>query len=220
MGYIWDGVYSAFSKLGAGAQKPLRLTSQSSLATAMVESANTERLAAGKRFGGGCQTIANGIAPVTAIPTTTPSLGLYNTDTAGGRSLVVDVLHFSLGSGTPTAGATLLACVSNGAVVTAPSAATNYSSQCLNGNTGVAAKARWATTITVPVGSAWVAVQSSFQLAAANVGQGDVSFKLPGGGFLIQPGYALGVAILSGTGTTPLYLVSALWDEIAVEIAA
>lgn len=191
-----------------------RLTAFESQAVAQVEAFNTERTRAGRRFMGGCQVIASGIAPVTAIPTTTATLALYNTAPDGGKSLVIDQIGHFLGSGTPTAGATLLVTVSVGKP-TAPSAAANYSSiSCSGVGTSIA---RWATALTIPSGSAWIQAASQMQLAAANVGQGDFPANL-NGGLIVPPGYALGIAILSGTGTTPLYSVSATWDELELDL--
>lgn len=197
---------------------PLRLTQHESVAVAQYEPPYLETSRAGLHFAGGTQVIANGIAPVAAIPTTTATLGIYNRAEDGGSSLFIDHLGFFLGSGTPAAGATMLAAVSNGKIAAAsiPSAASNYSSQCLS-TVGKSAVAVWATALTIPAGSSWFQVLSTFQLAAANVGQGDY-VALPGRGILIPPGYALGIAILSGAGTTPLYSVSAQWIEQALDI--
>lgn len=192
-----------------------RLTSLESQAVALVEAPNTERTAAGRRYMGGTQVIASGIAPVTAIPTTTATLFLYNTAPDQGKCLVIDQIGHFLGSGTPTAGATLLVTITNGKPASVPAAASNYTSQSCSGfGTSVA---RWATGITIPAGSAWVQATSSFQLAAANVGQGDYPAFF-NGGLVIPPGYGLGIAILSGTGTTPLYSVSATWDELELDL--
>ena len=107
-----------------GADVPLRSTGNESLATAQVEPARLEWSRAGYRFIGGTQIIANGIAPVAAIPTTTATLALYNSDRA--QSLVIERLGFFLGSGTPAAGATLLAAVSRTVATPVTAHATGY----------------------------------------------------------------------------------------------
>lgn len=217
--YLWSGlVRKVVSRIGAGITRPLPLTGFGSLATAQVEGPDTELLRMGLRFVGGCQVIASGIAPVAAIPTTTATLALYNTASAGGKSLVVRSVSFTLGSGTPAAGATLFLGVSAGATAAVPSAASNYSSQCATGDTSRTALARWATAVTIPANTAWIAARPQFQLAAVNVGQGDAPWGGAGGRFLIPPTYALGIAILSGAGTTPLYTVSAEWDEVDIDL--
>lgn len=203
-------------KFASDALATPRLTALESQAVAQVEAPNTERAAAGRRYMGGTQVIASGIAPVTAIPTTTATLALYNTAPDGGKCLVLDQIGFFLGSGTPTAGATLLVTVSNGKLASVPSAASNYSSMSCSGvGTSIA---RWATAVTI-VNGAWIQLSSTFQVAAANVGQGDMPNAL-GGGLIVPPGYALGIAILSGTGTSPLYSVSATWDELELDLSS
>lgn len=199
-----------------GSPKALRLTGVESLAVTQVEPSGFEISRSGRRFIGGTQIIANGIAPVAAIPTTTASLALYNGEQAGGKSLAIEQLGFFLGSGTPAAGATLLACVSPRAIVTAPTAmATGYGVQSASGSG--ASKALWATGVTIPAGAAWFQVASTQQLAAANVGQGDNVVALDGK-LVVPPGFALGLVILSGAGTTPLYGVSSVHSEIEAEL--
>lgn len=202
---------------GNGSVRDIAQTAMGALRVAQLGLPNLEDALAGFRFGGGCQVIAEGIAPVSAIPTTTATLALFNPLTSG-RVLVVDWLSFFLGSGTAAAGATLLAC-SSGQVATAPSAATSYESANLAGRSG-SSVAVWGKALTIPDGT-WLGVQSTFQLAAANVGQGDGRANL-GGAFIIGPGKALGLAVLSGAGTSPLYQISASWLELPLtaELAA
>lgn len=199
----------------SAATKAFRLTEHESLAVANVEPSRFELSRAGRRFIGGNQIIANGIAPVTAIPTTTATLALYNADPV--RSLIIEQLGFWLGSGTPTAGATLLATVSQGPIASPPTAnATGYSNQSASGSS-MASRAIWTTAVTLPLSPAWVQVSSTFQLAAANVGQGDLVSNLDGA-LVVPPLRALGLAILSGTGTTPLYGVSCIYVETGAEL--
>lgn len=200
----------------------LRMTDNESLAVTQVEFPKMELARSGSLFQGGNQIIANGIAPVTAIPTTTATLALYNSADAGGVSLIIDKLGFWLGSGTPTAGATLFAAVSTSMIVSAPTTnATGYSTQSASGSSDTLTKAVWTTAVTMPSltnrSPAWVQVMSTFQLAAANVGQGD-SYAEMGGALIVPPKHALGLAILSGTGTTPLYGISATWAELQLSL--
>lgn len=203
------------SKIGQGAIRELRLSILESLAVSQLEPDGALAAARGSRYAGGCQVIASGIAPVSAIPTTTATLALYNTASDGGLSLSLDGVSFCLGSGTAAAGATLWACVSNGKPASVPSAASNYSSQAL-GAIGNSSFGRWATAVTIPSGSAWFQIATSQQLAAANVGQGDTPGSI--NGFVVPPGYCAGFAILSGAGTSPLYSVSATWYELELDL--
>lgn len=208
---LFDGIVGRYFKQGNGAKTSARLTSQGSLAVAQVESVLQEQSRAGRRFFGGCQVIANGINPVSAIPTTTATLALYNGEPDNGADLCVDRINFWLGSGTAAAGATLLITVA-GPIATTPTMASNYSVTSASRG-GKASKALLATSITLPGSPTWIGVLSTFQLAAANVGQGDGWAQLDGG-LLVPPRYAMGIAILSGTGTSPLYGVSVQWSEM------
>lgn len=210
---LGKGLVDRFGWRAVGTLLLPRLTNQGSIAVANVEPEAYERARAGRRFWGGNQIIANGIAPVTAIPTTTATLALYNGEGDDGADYCIERVNFWLGSGTPTAGATLLACVSDGPIATTPTAmATGYEvASCSRGSRK--SKAVWATAVTIPNDPAWVGLFSTFQLAAANVGQGDGMAFLDGG-IIVPPRHALGLAILSGTGASPLYGVSAVWSEI------
>lgn len=190
---------------------PPRGTPLSSLAVSQVESPYLDRARSGRRFYGGTQIIANGIAPVAAIPTTTATLGLYNNDTSGvGLSFDLDWLNVFLGSGTPAAGLTVFGAVFR--PTNPPSVnATGYGSTSCSGSAR-GTKGLWGTALTAAAGVNWAALVSTFQAAAANVGQGD-NFVDLGGRILVPPGFAFGIGLLSGAGTTPLYGVSAQWGE-------
>ncbi len=209
---ISKGIVGRFGWLGVGAAVPPRLTNQGSHPVAAVEPEAYERARAGRRFWGGNQIIANGIAPVSAIPTTTATLALYNGEGDDGADYCIERINFWLGSGTAAAGATLFACVSDGPIATTPTMATGYEVASMSRGSRKS-KAVWATAVTIPSDPAWAGVLSTLQLAAANVGQGDGMTFLDGG-LLIPPRHALGLAILSGAGTSPLYGVSCQWTEI------
>ncbi len=196
------------------ASKILRLTGYESLSVAQNEPARYELSRAGFRYFGGNQIIANGIAPVTAIPTTTATVALYNS--SFNNSIVLERLGFWLGSGTPAAGATLLATVSSQPIATAPSLATGWGSQSASGSASTS-NAVWGTAVTLPSAGAWFQVQSTQQLAAVNVGQGFSPEDFEGA-IIVKPRCALGLAILSGAGTTPLYGISATWTELESEL--
>lgn len=197
-----------------GAPRALRMTGLESLSTAQTEPLRFELSRSGRRFIGGNQVIASGIAPVAAIPTTTATLALYNRDPT--KVLVIEQLGLWLGSGTPAAGATLFATVA-GPIASAPTAMLSGFSISSASGSGVASKALWAAAVTLPGAPSWFQVLSSFQLAAANVGQGDIVSNLDGA-IVIPPLHALGLGILSGTGTTPLYGISCIHSEIEAQL--
>jgi hypothetical protein len=189
-----------------------------SLAVAQTELEQLELARSGRMFHGGLQLAANGIAPDTALPTTTAKLALFNADSDGGKLIALDHLHVFLVSGTPAAGMTLWICVSNGKLATAVAAmATGFGAGPTNGKAGVASIARFGTAVTLPAGTIWSSRGGAFQLAAANFGQSDQPFEMRGS-IVVPPGYAMGLAVLSGAGTTPLYGVSARWAELETDI--
>jgi hypothetical protein len=215
---IFEGIIRRFTKqdLG-GAVRPFRMTGLESHAVAQVEEDLTDLARAGRLFYGGNQIIANGIAPVAAIPTTTATLALVNKD--ANNTLAISKLNFWLGSGTPAAGATLFACVVKPTQATADGITANgtgFNSANRNPVSSRKSGALWTTALTVPATTVWEALLSTMQLAAANIGQGDgISYQK--GGLLVPPFCALGIGILSGAGTTPLYGVSAEWAELELE---
>ena len=211
-----------FAKGTIGTRNVQRSTLLGSMAVAQVELPRTEVARAGRYFVGGNQVIANGIAPVSAIPTTAISAGLYNASQTG-DSLVIDMIFGPwLGSGTAAAGATLLVGLSTAkAAGTIPTAnMTGWSSRNAQGATSrvAASSALWDATATfVAAQTTWFSVNSSPQLAAANVGQGAGGIVIHGG-LIVPPGYEVGFAVLSGAGTTPLYGLSVAWAELSLDL--
>jgi hypothetical protein len=198
----------------------LALTALGSLRVASLEGPYTELARAGRMFHGGTQIIANGIAPVQAIPTTTATLALVNTDQAGGRSLVIDQLLPFLGSGTPAAGLTLFLTIAAIAAANVPaigaSQPTGYGVAPTRGLSTVS-RAVWVTALTLVGNPVWSAVVGGYQAAAANVGQSDQPLEVRGA-LIVPPQYALGIAILSGAGTTPLYGIGGRWGELELDL--
>lgn len=212
-GFPFNLLTGRATKAGNSNEQTARGTQYGSLAVSQFEPDWLELSRHGARFHGGCQVIASGIAPVAAIPTTTATLALWNGEEDGGKSYLMEEIAFTLGSGTAAAGATLFVGLTV-AKQTAPSAASNYDTDSVSAG-GKSTRAVWATALTFAAGVAWRQVGGSMQLAAANVGQSERPYNLRG--IIVPPGYALGIAILSGTGTSPLYAVSAQWSELALD---
>ena len=153
------------------------------------------------------------LAPVTAYPTTTLTMALYNPSDSR-RVYKVKALHEFLASGTPGVGGALLACVT--AIQQArPTLSTGanggYAGTVISALNGKGAPGATqavfinAITLTGPQ-PAWVAVASEPAAAATatiathglvvDVGNWDI--EVPAGGML-------GIAYLSAAGTTPLF---------------
>ena len=216
MALSFKGIVSRFSKQGNGSELAVRLTSNGSVAVAQTEPHGLEMARAGRRFYGGCQAAASGLAPVTAFPSTTAALVLFNGEDQGsGICYYVDEIHATLGSGTAAAGLSIW-CLLTSAKIAAPTAATNYSTQSASVGSKTS-KAIWGTAITVA--GAWRSVGGAGAdwAAAANFGQGISLNPLPNG-MLVKPGYALAITALSGTGTTPLYTFHLGWTEVECDV--
>jgi hypothetical protein len=211
---------SRYARGANGNRQWQRATMFGSLAVAEVELSRTELARAGRYVIGGNQIIANGIGVSAAIPTTTPTLGLYNGNLQD--SLLLDwVTGPWLGSGTAAAGVTLLAGISTqtsaGTIPTANT--TGWSSVVTSGSGTRRSAAWWNTGVTfIAASTSWFALTATQQLAAANVGQGSPSQIFLNGGIVIPPGFNIGFAFLTGAGTTPLYGLSMAWGELQVDI--
>ena len=172
----------------------------------------------GNYYMGGCNIVADGIAPVADFPTTTAGLALYNAnEIAGGRCLIIDRASLMDSSGTPAAGATLVGCVTALSVADASKPTSNaagYANINLLGGRPDASGGLWGTGVTIP-SSKWFIIGSNLQLAAANVGQGIQAFQTL---MIIPPRYAAGFAIVSGAGTTPLYAVTVRFATLPLEL--
>jgi hypothetical protein len=121
-------------------------------------------------------------------------------------------------SGTAAAGASLLAAVSNGKLATPVSTmATGYGVGPASGLTKHKSAALFGAAVTMPANTVWDVLAANAQAAAANVGQGDGPYEVRGG-IAIPPGYALGLSVLSGAGTTPLYGIGLRWAELEVDL--
>lgn len=213
-----SGVVQKLFHVYPGSDQEVRMTSVGSMAIGQTELPQVELSRTGRMFKGGCGIIANGIAPVAAIPTTTATLALYNAEADTGRTIFLDAVSVALLSGTPAAGLSVFAAVSNGKVATPVSAmATGYGVGPASGLTRHKSAALFGTAVTMPAGTVWDLVGASLQTAAANVGQGDGPWEVRGG-IAVPPGYALGLAILSGAGTTPLYGFGLRWAELEVDL--
>ncbi len=167
----------------------------------------------GKLFYG---THTAGLAPVTAIPTTTAAIALVNTNGDGGESLVIKQVSWGLISGTPTASATLLGGVSVGKIASLPTAhmSNSYSAPCRG---RAAASNAFFQASTLPATAVWTQLGNAVMLAAATVGQGPYGAPLDlNGSIIVPPGHAFHLAVFSGTGTTPLFGFSLIWGEQVV----
>ena len=215
-------------KQGLGVGMPPSLDFTGALGMNAVLAPKALRTAAGVRYGCSMGS-ATLLAPVTAWPTTTATMGLYND--SDDRCFFIDSVGYHLGSGTPTAGSALVIAVVGG-IQTRPTASTGSNggyagSEIANlngrGSPG-GSKAMFATALTLlKQGDA----NPAWQVACGNPGGvGLAAATFPAhlataelnGGFIVPPRGILAMAILSGTGTTPLFGFQASWDELPADL--
>jgi hypothetical protein len=182
------------------------------------------RAAAGVRFNAVIGNGATFLAPVTAYPTTTLTMALWNGEPDGGKSYFIDKVYAFLASGTPDVGGALLACVTKERQ-TAPTLSTGdnggYAGTKIGGLSGKlpgASKAVFINAITALSAPVWFVADSKPQVTAtAKVAAAAFEGNLEGG-VVIPPGFMLGLAVLAGAGTNPLFGLGVTWDEIQADL--
>jgi hypothetical protein len=214
-----------FTRTALGsAVKALRGTGNESLAVASVEPKNFQLTSGGLRYIGGIQDLSFGIAPVQTIPNPgmpVAPLALFNPELPRGKSLGVDrvTVFLSTGVGVPAFGLTLMAAVSTKPLAPAPmSMSTGYGVSPANG-IARPSRALFVVGATLPStpAPAWVSLFSNLEPSAPNLGQGDGWINLRGG-FVVPPGHALGLAVLSGPAAAGYFGISVSWVELEADL--
>lgn len=193
-----------------------RLTSNQSLATALVESVFAEMSRAGRRFVASPGVIANAQIPVADMPTTAAAYALWNGEPAGGKSYVIDAISFHQASGTAGAGASLLAGVASAAQAAAVANGAGVVVKSASGSS-LGTKATFGEAITLAGAPAWMTVGGNQEPTTAGVGSGQ-PLTMIAGLFIVPPGYCLGLNILAPVGTTSKFGISVMWHEIELDL--
>lgn len=155
-------------------------------------------------------TVAQAVAPLQVVPTTTAAFVLNHYDTTTTKCLFPIRIAAFLASGTSDIGATLFAQVGSTPLATQLTA--NGTGVVMsNTRGGVPASSAYGDTSKTVAGG-WCAIGSFANAAAATPGCGvvvDVE-----GMFCVRPTYALGLHVVSGAGTTAKYTFSVTWAEL------
>lgn len=217
-----SGVVKAFGRVWG--EQDLRLNDLGHLAVDLVLPPRAELTRAGRRFNAVMGQGSTFLAPVTAYPTTTLTMALWNGENDAGRAYLVERVYSFLASGTPGAGGALLACVTK-EKQTAPTLSTGanggYANTEIGGLSGKAAgasKAVFVTAITALSEPAWLVAAAE---PAAGTGATIATHALVAdleGGVIVPPGYMLGLTYLSGAGSTPLYGLGVIWSEVELRL--
>ena len=198
------------------------LTNLGSVRISQAEESGDEMTRAGLRYHMSAQG-ATGIAPVQALPSTAAQWLIYN-PLSNPVAAVIDRVGGVNATGVAGAGGTLLAVIvpPKFAPTTVP-VASAANVQIMNAN-GVSAKA---SSLVVASGQTLqsAAVGNWFPIAVMNplntlLGQAvfdSTGFTLKGA-LVIPPGCGIGLAVISPTGTTPLFTPFASWREYAADM--
>lgn len=209
----------AQQKLGNMATLALRLTQGlGSLAVAQVEGEGDEATRAGLRYHLGASVGVTGIAPVQALPTTAAQWVLYN-PLINPASVFIDRLGAFLLSGTAGAGATLLMGLCGPTQLPATPISSSAAGIVLaNANviSGRTSKLLVAASQTLQVNPSWQPIAwmnpANTVLGQTQLINDDVRGKLE-----LPPGAGLALAVISPTGTTPLFVPVLSYREYATE---
>lgn len=207
--------------MGNGGSPEMAADDQGAQGISNIQGIKSVRAASGVRFRAVNGNGSTFLAPVTAMPTTTATMALWNGSSK--RTLFIDKLGYFLASGTPTAGSALVCCVTTVAQAR-PTLSTGANGgyagtviSGLGGQSGGNSEAAFVTNITITGAQpAWGIVAANpggVGLAAATFPQHVAFNDHIAGGIAVPPGGMLGLAVLSGTGTTPLFGFEVEWDE-------
>lgn len=181
---------------------------------AQVDAEGSELTRAGRRFHLGISATPTGIAPIQAIATTAAQWTIFNTSITD--TLTFESIGVLLASGTAAAGINVMACI-----FTTPAQsglATGITIANANGGTRASSAAvKSAVTITAPTAPTWfhVAKSDSANTGVLSVAAINTDLK---GRLMVPPLSGLGIYVLSGAGTSPLFVPVASWTEAAQDM--
>lgn len=209
---------SRLCRCGAGVRRSPRLTEWGSLAVSNVEDSCAEMARAGRRFVGANTLVANAVASVTAIVTTTAPIALFNSEPDGGRNIYLDRVGFMQTNAFASSSMTMMMCLSGKRILDLnrpASMATGYGIASTNGLGK--SSALWTPALTLDASTVWFQVASlklpvPSATAANHQFLGHTPTRLEGG-LIIPPGYAAGFALLHQS-VSVNFSIFAHWNEL------
>lgn len=215
-----EGIVSRFQqKLGNLATAALRLTpGTGSLAVALAEGEGDEVSRAGTRFHLH-SSAATGIAPVQALPTTAAQWLFYN-PASSPVNVFFDLIGVWLVSGTAGAGATVLAAVCKAANVPATRPAASSAGIVLTNANPVSPKSSQLIVVASQTlqGAPGFKPLAWMNPAGTILGQTQMESADLKGRFMLAPDTGLALAVISPTGTTPLFAPYGIYREYAGDV--
>lgn len=205
-------------KLGNMATIALRLTpGLGSLAVAQVEGEGDEASRAGIRFHVQASAGVTGIAPVQALPTVAAQFMFYNPANSG-VNVYIDRVGEWLLSGTAGAGGTVLAayCTAAQLPATRPAMAAGVVIQNANPASKRGAALVVASGVTLLVAPSWSPI-AFMNPANTLLGQTQMINEDVRGKIILAPDTGLALAVISPTGTTPLFVPCGSVREYAAD---
>lgn len=140
------------------------------------------------------------VACVTAIPTTTAPHTLWNGESPGGKSLVLDKITWTCTTSNAAASMfSLLAVVNKASTATVPSTADTQAQTVYTTGKGYSGKARVSHAVTV-VDDVWFPIGGAFVTALSATVGAQVEANL-NGMIVLAPGYVMGVACVAQSTT-------------------
>ncbi|MGO9838134.1 MAG: hypothetical protein ACLP1X_28465 [Polyangiaceae bacterium] len=215
--YPVSAIMGRFTQSTVG-QSTISGTRNQSLRVAQCESPGDDITRAGNRFKL-ASIAATGIAPVQAVPTTAAQWGLYN-GAANTTTAFLDRIGMMLNSGTAGAGGVLLAALCPPANVPATFPVASDAAIQISNASSISAKS--SKLIVASAKTLVLTTNFWFPIAAMNpvgtvLGQTIFDSGKLDGTISIPPGCALGLAVVSPTGTTPLFAPWGEWHEYAAD---
>lgn len=203
-----------FTKVAPTAARALRGSNVESLMTTKCEPDGTDLSRAGRRFQTALTSAFTGRAPSTTVPTTTAAFLLWNGESDNGRSYLIEDLGAFLLSGTNAVGIAIIWAMTTQKIAQ-PTSAGGYVIRSTS-RSGLQSKAIIADNQTITDPAGWAVYKPNPNPASATIGGGTTKDGL--GRLLLPPGYGLAWNVLSGAGTTPLFLGNAMWSELELDI--
>ena len=167
------------------------------------------------RLGGSWQTmLSSGVAPLTGIPTTTAALVLWNGESAGGKSYVIDSVFCTEGvvDATQSNMTSLFVMVGRPPIATPNDSALAIRS--MSGLQNYAGRARTVVGGTV-VNDSWFPAGTSAPAAAAAAGSAWKTLDWPLNGlYIIPPGGSFNMHIVKAAATAAQGFIGVRWHEV------
>lgn len=206
------GASTSFGKVTENITHDVRTSQHRSLFVTEMEPRYME-LARAKRLYAANTGAGTAKAPVTALPTTTSTWGLYNPTNSSRKLVPLKAYCYSV-SGTLGLGMAILLGSTTSVVATPPSAYASSVSNALSPKAQTTS-AVFANAVTV-VAPTWNVHEARSQLSAIEVGSG-LSTDCEGL-YIIEPGHMMCGAVLAPTGTSALFGFGFIWAELDLDV--